>query len=89
MKIIIEDKQFIKELERLQYEVQARKNIVIYMLESNIQSENFQHYHDKYIEAFTAYEKKKAEVEPLFVKPANPKAKRWNLDFTTGELTID
>jgi hypothetical protein len=89
MKIIIEDREFIKDLERLQYEVQARKNIIGYMLESNIKNECFEQYHAEYLDFFTKYEKKKHEVEIFYVKPAKSNAKNWNLDFNSGELTID
>lgn len=89
MKIIIEDRVFIEDLERLQYEVQARKNIIGYIFESNIKSEAFDQYHAEYLEFFKQYEKKKLDIEKLYVKPICPIAKSWNLDFVSGELTID
>ena len=89
MKIIIEDRAFIDDLERLQFEVQARQNIIGYMFDNNIKSEVFDQYHAEYLDFFKQYEKKKSEVEMLYVKPAFPEAKNWNLDFATGELTID
>ena len=89
MKIIIEDRNFIDDLERLQFEVQARQNIIGYMLNNNIKSETFDQYHTEYINLFRQYEKKKLEVEMLYVKPTCPTAKNWNLDFASGELTID
>lgn len=89
MKVIIEDRQFIDDLERLQYEVFARKNIISYLLESNKVSECFEQYHKEYLEFFKLYEKKKQEVEKLYVKPVCPMAESWNLDFMSGELTID
>lgn len=89
MKIIIEDRAFIEDLERLQYEVQARKNIIGYMLESNIRNECFNQYHAEYLDFFKKYEQKKADIDILYVKPAKANAKSWNLDFKSGELTID
>ena len=89
MKIIIADRNFIDDLERLQFEVQARQNIIGYILNNDIKSETFDQYHAEYIDLFRQYEKKKLEVETLYVKPALPTATKWELDFETGELTID
>lgn len=89
MKIIIEDRAFIDDLERLQFEVQARQNIIGYMFDNNIKSEVFDQYHAEYLDFFKQYEKKKLEVETLYVKPALPTATKWELNFETGELTID
>ena len=89
MKIIIEDRAFIDDLERLQFEVQARQNIIGYMFDNNIKSEAFDQYHEEYLDLFKQYEKKKSEVEMLYVKPAFPEDNNWNLDFASGELTID
>ena len=89
MKIIIEDRDFINDLERLQFEVQARQNLIGYMFNNNIKSEVFDQYHAEYLDFFKQYEKKKSEVEMLYVKPVFPEAKQWELDFETGELTID
>ena len=89
MKIIIEDRNFIDYLEILQFEVQSRQNIIGYMLNNNIKSETFDQYHTEYINLFRQYEKKKLEVETLYVKPIFPAATKWELNFETGELTID
>lgn len=90
MKVIVKDTEFIRELESLQYEVQARKNIIIYILESNsVNSNIFDNYHKEYVNYFKAYEKKKQDLEQKFVYPNCAKAKNWSLDFATGELTID
>lgn len=89
MKLIIEDRAFIDDLERLQFEVQARQNIIGYMFGNNITSKTFDQYHAEYLEFFKQYEKKKLDVEMLYIKPVCPTAKSWNLDLTTGELTID
>ena len=88
MIIIVEDRDFINDLEHLQYEVESRKAMIKYALEANLDTESFQTYQDKYLNYFKAYEQKKQEVETKFVKPACPNAKNWNLNFATGELTI-
>lgn len=90
MKVIIEDRDFINELESLQYEVQARKNIIGYMIEmGQMKTDTFNEYHDEYLKFFKAYEKKKVEVETKYVRPVKKNPKNWNLDFGSGELTID
>jgi hypothetical protein len=89
-KIIIEDRQFIEELERLQNDVHSRKFIITHILTSDIEinSDNFNMYQEEYSKYYNLYEKKKSEVEKLYVKPNYPKAKSWNLDFNSGELEI-
>ena len=89
MKIIIEDRVFIEDLERLQYEVQARKNIIGYMISSNVCNDCFNQYHAEYLDLFKRYEQKKEEVDMLYVRPAKANAKSWSLDFKSGELKID
>lgn len=59
------------------------------MLESDIKTNSFDIYHAEYLEFFKQYEKKKQEVEILYARPANPNVRNWNLDFASGELTID
>ena len=90
MEIIIEDKEFINELERLQDEVQVRQSIISYMISSNkdINSDNFKNYQKEYHKYFKAYNQKKQEVEPKFIRPVISNAKSWSLDFKTGVLTI-
>ena len=88
-KFIIEDKEFINELERLQYEVEAKKNIISYILIENIDTPQFKKYHDDYVQTFIAYQRKKNEVEVRFVKNKVNNPNSWILDFGTGELIID
>lgn len=85
MKIII-DEQLCEKLEMLHYEVNSRKEIITSFLNmsSNISSELFQAYQDKYKEYFTAYNKAKQEMTKKYEVPAG---ENWNLDFNTRELT--
>ena len=88
-KLIIEDREFINELERLQYEVEAKKSIIAYALSINISSERFTEYQNDYINTFKKYQEKKNEVEMRFVRTAVKNPNKWNLDFKTGEIVVD
>ena len=89
-KVVIEDKEFITELERLQYEVQSRQSIITYMINNgmDITTDNFKKYQNEYTEYLKKYENKKYEVEIKYVYPNYAQAKNWNLDFASGELII-
>lgn len=91
VKIIIKDKDFITDLERLQYEVQSRQSIIVYMINNgmDISTDNFKTYQNEYTDYLKQYENKKYEVEVKYVYPNNKKAKNWNLDFASGELIIE
>jgi hypothetical protein len=90
MKIKIEDKDFIEDLERLQNEVQSRQSIISYMISNDmdIATKNFQIYQQDYMNYLNKYNQKKEEVEKRFIIPKNIKAKSWSLDFATGELIV-
>ena len=89
--LIIEDREFINELERLQYEVDSRKSILSYMISSdmNINSDGFNIYQNDYLNSYKAYNNKKRDVEIKFIKPIIKNPKSWRLDFVTGELIIE
>lgn len=90
-KIIIEDREFINELEALQYDVQSRQSILAYMIEmdNNIQSNSFKEYAKEYQDIYIKYQMKKKELENLYIRPKILNPNKWNLDFYTGELTIE
>lgn len=89
--LIIEDKDFIKDLEGLQYEVDSRKSIIAYMIDSNmdIHSEGFSAYQKEYTSFLKEYEEKKKEVELKFIPSTIKNPKFWNLNFLTGELIVE
>lgn len=89
-KITVKDREFIEELERLQNEVQSRQFIITHILTSDIDinSKNFNFYQEEYSKYYNLYEKKKSDVERIYVKSNYPNAKSWNLDFISGELEI-
>jgi hypothetical protein len=88
-KFIIEDREFINELERLQYEVEAKISIIAYALSMNIDSERFIEYQNDYVNTFKKYQDKKSEVERRFVRTVVQNPNKWNLDFKSGEIVID
>lgn len=88
-KFVIEDREFINELERLQYEVEAKKSIIAYALSMNINSERFIEYQNDYVNTFKEYQDKKNEVEMRFVRAVVQNPNKWNLDFKTGEIVVD
>ena len=89
--IVIEDRDFINELEKLQYEVESRKFILAYMINSdmNIKSNGFKEYQEDFYKIFKNYQIKKQEVEQKFIRPKINNPKFWNLNFQSGELEIE
>ena len=76
------------ELERLQYEIFTRKNILIYLIQSNSnKKEYFNKYHQEYILLYKKYEQAKFILEKKYMSNFK-NFKRWDLDFNTQILTI-
>lgn len=90
MTVIKIDEATVKEIERLQYEVEARKDVISQALNGNINMRNemFKTYHEDYQEMFKAYNKAKQEMTDKYLKGTEYQGKYWNLDFLSGELTI-
>ena len=89
--IIIEDREFITDLERLQNKFESYQSLLSYMINSDIdiQSDSFKNYQKEYEEVYKAFLDKKRMVERIFVRPIISHPKSWNLIFETGELIID
>lgn len=89
--IVIEDNEFVRELERLQDEVQSHQALLSYMInaDAKINNKSFKDYSDEYNEIFKAYNAKKSEVTERFVKPCVANPITWNLDFKTATLTVE
>lgn len=87
--IVIENQEKVNYLESLCYEVNARKDLLHYMIQSGTGPDNeaFRAYHDEYRRFFVQYEAAKAELEREYVKPLGDNL-RWDLDFKTRKLTI-
>ena len=81
------DANLAKKIEALQVETRARQDLISFMMSngSSMTTEQFTQYHDEYIAYHQEYEKAKQELQNTYV-PAD--AKRWNLDFASGEVTI-
>ena len=91
MIVKIEDKDFLRELEQLQDEINSSQALLAFIINSHqpINQENFSFYEKKYSEQFKRYQQKKNELEERFIKPLTLETVYWNLDFKTGELKID
>lgn len=78
------------ELEKLHYEVNARKGLLSYLVTfMKADKTSFQSYHDEYIFLFRQYDKLKFALSQKYVIPLYPNNDvTWDLDFDTCELTI-
>lgn len=87
MKITIDEK-ICTNIELLQYEVNARKEIISAYLHMNNgePSELFKTYQNEYFECFKKYNLAKQEVTEKYNVP---KGVSWNLDFASRELTFE
>lgn len=87
--IIIDNQATVDYLESLSYEVNSRKDLLNYMIQSGASpsSEAFQEYHDEYRRFFVQYEEAKSQLEQEYVRPLG-EGLRWNLDFKSRRLTI-
>jgi len=76
-------------IESLQYETNARKDLLAFMLERGQgETEGFKKYHTEYIEYSTQYEMAKAQITNEYVIPKYGKNASWNLDFKTATVTV-
>lgn len=81
-------------LESLHYETEARKEIVTFMLNNNmdIKSEAFERYHSEYVELSVEYKTAKKELEKSYISDELREdlggVVTWNLDFESGILSL-
>ena len=81
-------------IEACQYEVNARKDIISYMLSNNMNlaTESFNQYQAELVEFTKKLDLAKQEIEKSIVTPFlaenNISSGTWNLDFATKEMTI-
>lgn len=90
-KTIIVPKDRCNEMARIGSEVDSRKNLISFMLSSNMDTTTtqFANYQKEYTEWSSKYEDGKRGIENDFVRPIiGNKRVNWNLDFYTGELVI-
>ena len=90
MKKIIIPQEEVNYLQKLNYEIEARKNLCQFLIRQNIRNKSFDDYHNEYIELFAEYELAKLELENNYIKPViGNQTCNWNLDFQTNEVNID
>ena len=87
----IENKEFVNLIEALHYEVNSRKDLIAYMLNSNMRTdtEAYEKYNREYREFYIQYNEAKNKLEEMYVRAAVENPMNWNLDFETGEVTIN
>ena len=89
--IKIENEEFVNLIEALHYEVNSRKDLIAYMLNSNMRTdtEAYEKYNREYREFYIQYNEAKNKLEEMYVRTAVENPTSWNLDFETGEVTIE
>ena len=80
-------------LERLQHDVNARINLLSFLINSNnITSDSFRLYEQEYLALYTEYEHAKSQFETSVVRPLakedNIEIFTWSLDFENHTVTI-
>lgn len=89
-KIIISE-EISNNLERLQYEVESRKQILAYIINKDVDFLNqfFNKYYDEYIYFFIEYNLMKNDFEKKYLKNIIDKNFiKWSLDFNTREVVV-
>lgn len=86
------DENLSNKLEALQYEIDTRKEIIAFMLASdmNMETAAFKKYSKELTEFKVEYEEAKKIIEDDYVIPAMEGKKcSWSLDFSTSEVTVN
>lgn len=85
------DEGFSDYLEKLTYEVGARKDLLSFMIESKMNSELFNEYHDEYLEIYAEYQIAKQKLEEEYIKPfmEDGKVYDWDLNFHKKEVYVN
>jgi hypothetical protein len=90
--VVIVDEKLSSYIESLQYEVNARKELLLAMMQPSIKSQvdktDFEAYHKEYVECMAKYDAAKHELEKTYIKPQFPDMVSWGLDFESRELTV-
>lgn len=94
-KVIEVNRSLVDYIEGLQYEVNARRDIITFMLSNNMDtsSDAFGRYHLEYQEFAIQYQEAKKQLEGTFITDELKKELGcvrlgWNLDFESGKLTV-
>lgn len=76
----------------LQYEVDARKELLSHMIGAGVDttSEAFNAYNKNYEDSFKEYNKAKSDMQAKYIEPEiTGKLLNWNLNFYTAEVTCE
>ena len=86
-KVIKVDETIVTNIEKLQYEVESRKDVIVALLSTTFTVDNarFEAYQNEYREYFTRYNQAKHD---MLIKYGVPSNVNWNLDFASRELTV-
>lgn len=91
-KIILSvDGKTVNDIQRLNLEVESRRDIIAFMISSgmNVDNEVFLRYQNDYQSFYRDFETAKLIFEKSFVKAQYPTATSWSLDYQTNEVTIN
>lgn len=90
MQKIIVPETLRNELQKREMEYNARREIIIYILQNNLQipQERFEAYEKEYDQKFQAFEQLKDQITKEYVQPIVQNPDFWNLNYETCELTI-
>ena len=76
-------------LESLMYETNARKNLLAFCIEHDLNEKDaFNDYHKEYIEFSAQYEMAKEEMASKYIYPKYPSC-TWNLNFNTKIAIVE
>ena len=76
-------------IEGLQYEVNARRDIIALLIRQGEDgSDSFKRYHKEYLEYYAKLETAKDTMANEYVKPSYPECD-WRLDFGTGTILVE
>ncbi len=86
-----ENVELVRTLEKIQYELDAHKDLLAWCLANDINSSSKEEYQKEYTELYIQYEKTKKIFENEYVRPNCTDSLElisWNLDFQKQEVTI-
>lgn len=83
----------VNKIQKMHYEVNGRKNIIVYMLDSDMKNQPvFNEMWEEYLNYLMKYDAAKQEFTSVCVnklmEEQNVSGQTWNIDFDKNELTI-
>lgn len=88
--IVAIPEEVVNRVQALDIETESRKNLIAYMLSSNLTTatEQFEAYQKEYRDFYYQFDIAKSEIERDYVRTAIENPIRWELNYSTGEVTI-